>query len=110
MGHLSQDHIVNISLLIFLFAGLLSTPTITISYGIKLAAVGDISCNDNGNKTIKQITDSQPQLVLFLGDLAYNDNPQCFFDSTMPLEKTSTVLVAIGNHDDEEEELREKNT
>lgn len=66
-----------------------------------VAAVGDISCNKNGNQTISSIATNHPNLVLFLGDLSYDKSLSCFFDQTKVLEnnETSDVLVAIGNHD-----------
>ncbi len=70
-------------------------------YGIKIAAVGDISCNFFGKSTTHIIANHKPQLVLFLGDLSYNDTShKCFFDNTKQLENTSKVLVAIGNNDE----------
>ena len=67
-----------------------------------VAAVGDISCNKNGKQTISSIENNHPNLVLFLGDLAYDNSLECFFDQTQVLENNetgNTVLVTIGNHD-----------
>ena len=67
-----------------------------------VAAVGDISCNKNGKQTISSIENNHPNLVLFLGDLSYDNSLSCFFDQTKVLENNETdnsVLVTIGNHD-----------
>ncbi len=68
---------------------------------LNVAAVGDIGCNDNGKQTISSIANIQPNLVIFLGDLSYDTSLACFFDQTKVLEenRTSQVLLAIGNHD-----------
>lgn len=70
-----------------------------IVQGIQIGAVGDISCGSDGRNTIDNIDSHNPQLVLFLGDLSYEDNQDCFFNYTEDLEKNSKVVVAIGNHD-----------
>ena len=67
-----------------------------------VAAVGDISCNNNGKQTISSIVNNRPDLVLFLGDLSYDKSLSCFFDQTKILENSTinkNVLVTIGNHD-----------
>ncbi len=66
-----------------------------------VAAVGDISCNNNGKQTISMIANSHPNLVIFLGDLSYDKSLACFFEQTKVLENNGTthVLVTIGNHD-----------
>jgi hypothetical protein len=39
-----------------------------------VAAVGDISCNNNGKQTILSIANNHPDLVLFLVDLSYENS------------------------------------
>lgn len=94
-----KAHIFYILLSILLITFSLIILIDIVAYGIKIAAVGDISCNKNGNSTIEQIINSKSQIVLFLGDLVYRDDPTCFFENTSPLEKSSKILVSIGNHD-----------
>jgi predicted MPP superfamily phosphohydrolase len=65
-------------------------------------AAGDLGCGDNGQKTISAIQNTKPNLVIFLGDLAYTSDLKCFFNQTNNLENNNTrsqVLAAIGNHD-----------
>ncbi len=88
------------------FIFILFLPSISHVFGqhdipFNVAAVGDIGCNDNGKQTILSIANAQPNLVVFLGDLSYDTSLACFFDQTKVLEenKTSRVLLAIGNHD-----------
>jgi Calcineurin-like phosphoesterase len=70
-----------------------------------IATVGDISCTseDNkfhGNETTSAIGQRSINLVLFLGDLAYTNDMQCFLNMTDELEKVEAhVLIAIENHD-----------
>ena len=64
-------------------------------------AVGDLGCGDNGQKTISSIQNTKPNLVIFLGDLAYTSDLKCFFNQINNLDNNtgSHVLAAIGNHD-----------
>src|SRR5215207_4757690 len=67
-----------------------------------IAAVGDIGCGGNGAKTISSIQNDAPNLVIFLGDLAYTSDLKCFFTQTKGLENNSagsSVLAVIGDHD-----------
>ncbi len=45
-----------------------------------VAAVGDISCTINGKQTISSMANNHLNLVLFLGDLSYDNSLSCFFD------------------------------
>ncbi|GBC73816.1 hypothetical protein HRbin04_01222 [archaeon HR04] len=66
---------------------------------IKLAAVGDISCN---NRLYKRLADAikqyEPDKVLLLGDYSYRlDDARCFLDAfSFPADK---VIAVHGNHD-----------
>jgi predicted phosphodiesterase len=66
-----------------------------------VAAVGDISCNENGKQTILSIANSHPNLIILLGDLSYDDSLSCFFDQTQVLENNGPfqIMITIGNHD-----------
>jgi predicted phosphodiesterase len=67
-----------------------------------IGVVGDLGCDVNGQKTISSIQNTKPNLVIFLGDLAYTSNLKCFFTQTNNLENNNTgnqVLAVIGNHD-----------
>jgi len=65
-------------------------------------AVGDLGCGVNGQRTISSIQNTKPNLVIFLGDLAYTSDLKCFFIQTNNLENNNTAnqaLAVIGNHD-----------
>ena len=67
-----------------------------------IGVVGDLGCGANGQKTISSIQNPKPNLVIFLGDLAYTSDLKCFFTQTTNLENNNTgsqVLAVIGNHD-----------
>ena len=93
---------IGVSFIIILF---LFLPSVLKIFGqdipFNVAAVGDISCNDDGKQTISMIANSHPNLVIFLGDLSYDKSLVCFFEQTKVLENNGTtkVLVTIGNHD-----------
>lgn len=106
MNSLIKDKKIYVPLIAILVTCGAITITGNFVYAINAVAVGDISCSKNGNKTIDHIITSKPQLVLLLGDLAYRDDPQCFFDRTSALEQNSTILVALGNHDEKDQEMR----
>ena len=61
------------------------------------AAVGDWGCSANTKKTIHNIIDKDPQLVLGLGDYAYRDQADCWLQLINPL--SSKMRIALGNHD-----------
>src|SRR4030095_10797648 len=65
---------------------------------INFIAAGDWNCNEETKKTVKRITQLQPELVLGLGDYTVeNISPQCWFDISKPLD--DIIRIAIGNHD-----------
>ena len=44
------------------------------------AAAGDFGCSENAKNTIKNMEDSNPELVLPLGDLSYQSTANCWVD------------------------------
>ena len=62
-------------------------------------AVGDWDCNSETKDTIENIIDKDPELVLALGDLSYDDSAECWLALIEPIrDKTK---IALGNHDAE---------
>jgi predicted phosphodiesterase len=51
---------------------------------------------------VKYIKSSEPELVITPGDLSYERNGDCFYVITKPI--ASKLKVALGNHDNEEDE------
>jgi len=66
---------------------------ITISY---------VGCSMRAQENIKNIEKLDPELFLVAGDLSYKKTPDCWFNMTKSLD--SRTKIAIGNHDDYEEE------
>ena len=67
------------------------------SKGFNFAAVGDFGCSKNTKKTIDNINDNKPELVLPLGDLSYQKSANCWFDIMSPFKKK--VMITLGFHD-----------
>ena len=62
-------------------------------------AVGDWDCTDETEDTIDNIIDKDPELVLALGDLSYDNSAECWFELIEPIrDKTK---IALGNHESE---------
>jgi len=60
---------------------------------------GDFGCSDRANKTITGMMSKKPELVLALGDLSYENNADCWFNITSPLDNNGKVRIVIGEHD-----------
>ena len=69
---------------------------------IKIVAVGDFGCSPIAQNNIKQIEMQKPDIFLALGDLSYEPTADCWYDMTSALD--SKTKIAIGNHEDDEEE------
>jgi 3',5'-cyclic AMP phosphodiesterase CpdA len=67
-----------------------------------IIAVADVGCSLRAQENIKNIEKLDPELFLVSGDLSYEKTPDCWFNMTKSLD--SKTKIAIGNHDDYEEE------
>ena len=67
-----------------------------------IIATADLGCSIRSQDNIKNIEKLDPELFLVAGDLSYKKSPDCWFDMTKTLD--SKTKIAIGNHDDYEEE------
>ncbi|MGZ5550205.1 MAG: metallophosphoesterase family protein [Nitrososphaeraceae archaeon] len=67
-----------------------------------IIATADIGCSLRAQENIKNIEKLDPELFLAVGDLSYAKTPTCWFNMTKSLD--SKTKIAIGNHDDYEEE------
>ena len=77
----------------------LSTTKSSISKegGFNFAAAGDWACTSKTKGTVKNIIAQNPELVLALGDLSYDNGAKCWLKIIKPVaEKTK---IAIGNHE-----------
>jgi 3',5'-cyclic AMP phosphodiesterase CpdA len=67
-----------------------------------IIAIADVGCSLRAQENIKNIEKLDPDLFLVAGDLSYEKTPDCWFNMTKSLD--SKTKIAIGNHDDYEEE------
>lgn len=77
-----------------------SYPTIAASIALadfNFAAAGDWGCTSDTVDTLKNIIDQDPEFVLALGDLSYDDSAKCWLDIMSPI--ANKTMIAIGNHD-----------
>src|SRR5215203_6609064 len=72
------------------------------SQEFNIIATADVGCSLRAQENIKNIEKLQPELFLVAGDLSYKKTPDCWFNMTKSLD--SKTKIAIGNHDDFEEE------
>ena len=69
----------------------------SIEGGFNFAAVGDWACTSKTKATVKNIIAQDPEIVLALGDLSYDNGAKCWLKIIKPVaEKTK---IAIGNHE-----------
>jgi hypothetical protein len=61
------------------------------------AAVGDFGCSKNAKKTVNNMEDKKPELVLPLGDLSYDKTAKCWLDLITPF--SDKLKVTFGFHD-----------
>src|SRR5215217_2638494 len=71
---------------------------------IKIVAEGDFGCEHIAQNNIKQIQLQKPDIFLVLGDLSYEPSMDCWYNMTKVLD--SKIKIAIGNHEDDEEEAK----
>ena len=62
-----------------------------------IAAVGDWGCNENTDRTVANILDKSPDLVIGLGDYGYSPVGNCWFEKIKPIERI--IKIAFGNHE-----------
>ena len=62
-------------------------------------AVGDWDCNSNTEDTVDNIIDKDPELVLALGDLSYENSANCWIEVIEPI--ADRTKIALGNHESE---------
>jgi predicted phosphodiesterase len=70
-----------------------------------IAAVGDWGCDSATEDTVDNIISKSPEVVLGLGDNAYEDDVDCWFDIVEPID--DIMKNVIGNHDIEDGHLDE---
>jgi hypothetical protein len=76
----------------------LSPPTQTIP-DFNFAAAGDWECTSHTIDTVNNMLDKKPELVIGLGDFAYDPSTACWFKIVDPIDEI--MKIAIGNHDED---------
>lgn len=79
----------------FIFAGEIEPSSAAAD--LDISAVGDWGCGSNTEKTVNNIKNKNPQLVLALGDYSYQSTAKCWFDKLKSID--SRTKINIGNHD-----------
>jgi predicted phosphodiesterase len=100
--HIIEYSVIRISLFYVISMNLFEAFGQVENKTFDIGAIGDFGCGINVQKTISSIQNTKPNLVIFLGDLAYTSHLKCFFIQTNNLENNNTesqVLAVIGNHD-----------
>jgi len=60
-------------------------------------AAGDFGCSKNTKKTVSNMEDKKPELVLPVGDLSYDKTATCWLDLISPFN--DKLKVTLGHHD-----------
>ena len=76
-----------------------TTTSNTNTTDFNFVAVGDWDCNSETEDTVDNIIDKDPELVLALGDLSYNNSTECWLEIIKPI--SDKTKIALGNHDAE---------
>ncbi len=62
-----------------------------------IAVAADWGCDENAKKTVQNIQNKNPELVIANGDLSYKKSSQCWFETIQPLK--SKMKIAMGDHE-----------
>jgi len=68
-----------------------------------MVAAGDWGCSDNTEKTVQNVVNLNPKLLLALGDFSYDKSSTCWLNVMKPLE--SITKISIGNHEHDSDSL-----
>ena len=60
---------------------------------------GDYGCDSTTRHTVNAMTKKNPDLVLALGDLSEEKDPECFFDLFKPVHEQNKLKIVLGFHD-----------
>lgn len=62
-----------------------------------IAVTADWGCSEDTKKTVKNIQNKNPELVISAGDASYHDSSECWFEIIKPLK--SKMKIAMGDHE-----------
>ena len=77
-----------------------SSPTITPpvkKQSFNIAVTADWGCEKDTKKTVQNIQNKNPELVLSAGDASYHESADCWFHIIKPFE--SKMKIAMGDHE-----------
>ena len=63
------------------------------------AVAGDFGCGPKAIQTVSNMAAKKPELVIALGDLSYQKDARCWFNTVAPLDSQGILKIAIGEHD-----------
>ena len=89
----------------FAYADNASSSSLPSTTNFNFAAVGDWGCTDDTTDTIKNIQNKDPELILALGDLSYENTGNCWLNETSSIN--NKLKIAIGNHDYDDDKKRD---
>ncbi len=69
-----------------------------------IVAVGDFSCNEDAKKTVLNMINIDPELLLGLGDYSYETSAKCWKDIVGGID-SQKIKISFGNHEFEDESL-----
>ena len=80
----------------------LSTPSLITNntanrHHFNIAITADWGCEKDTKKTVENIQNKDPELVLSAGDASYHKSSECWFDIIKPLK--SKMKIAMGDHE-----------
>src|ERR687890_340911 len=81
-----------------------SSSSLPSTANLNFAAVGDWGCTGDTTNTIKNIQNKDPELVLALGDLSYENTANCWLNETSSIN--NKLEIAIGNHDHDDDDKK----
>ena len=74
-----------------------STTTTIKKHPFNIAVTADWGCEEDTKKTVQNIQNKNPELVIAAGDLSYHKSSECWFDIIKPLK--SKMKIAMGDHE-----------
>jgi hypothetical protein len=66
--------------------------------------VGDLSCNEDAKKTVMNILNADPEILLGLGDYSYEKSAKCWKDIVGGVD-SQKMKISFGNYEFEDKSL-----
>ena len=91
---------LKVTFITFILIGVLANNSIYAqnnNNNFNIAVAADWGCDENAKKTVENIQNKNPELVIANGDLSYKKSADCWFDIINPLK--SKTKIAMGDHE-----------